>query len=577
MSCSQNCKCRPAVIGFVFMPGIMGSRLKNKATGKRVWDPSAGLAFEGLSGEGKQAQEDRQAELDAALADDDDSLAEGIGKWFQRRWTNAKQVWDYVKEKGRAVRRKVKMIPTLTDYIFAGPAKRKKMLVNDCNGPAYERDNELVDVDEGTDDYFKTFTNVPPSMIERRRKSGWGEILWDSYGPFLNHLESEFGNMKCKYPNVKFLSFAVGYNWMQGNDIAGDRIKRKLDEFKALILADNPNGVSKQDIKFILVSHSMGGLASRAASELSKVDIEGALLGAMPTHGSPDSYKRFRTGQAGGAKLVIGKNAADMTAILGFSQGGLQLLPNQIYKTADGSSQWLFYNTNKGQEGKDKPLLTEYGDKIYDFYKRFDSWYQMVMPELLAPELSPAQFTESERKQYINAYFKQIAASKKFNKDLDDHFYENTALIYSSSDEKKHKSYDRCTWQSNGEPEGDMKQWVTHATENHALFFGDGTVWLGAGEEPLNNPTDDGISGRNAPLAKTIAFTIGPAIAAGDSTVHVGAGKYITSALGEPGKIPVDEFSKDHQQFYNCGKVREKAVEELQKWVENIHNKMEAG
>lgn len=42
MSCSENCQCWPDVVALVFVPGIMGTRIKNRSTGKAVWDPVAG-------------------------------------------------------------------------------------------------------------------------------------------------------------------------------------------------------------------------------------------------------------------------------------------------------------------------------------------------------------------------------------------------------------------------------------------------------------------------------------------------------------------------------------------------------
>ena len=78
MSCSEDCKCRPGAVALVFVPGIMGTRLMNKKSGDSVWDPAAGLHFEGPSGAAIEIKAQREQEMAEARADDDDGMRQSL-------------------------------------------------------------------------------------------------------------------------------------------------------------------------------------------------------------------------------------------------------------------------------------------------------------------------------------------------------------------------------------------------------------------------------------------------------------------------------------------------------------------
>ncbi len=580
MGCSENCRCRPGVVAFVFVPGIMGTRLQNKKTGSVVWDPAAGMAFEGNSSAANQAKLNRQRELDEAQSQDDDATSTKISNWFKKRLIYLKYgIKQKPIEVGSSVKRKIMSIPTITDYAFAGPQKRKELLVTDAK-VGYDRNDELLEVSPGNDNYFKTFTSIPTSQIGLKRKRGWGEVLWDSYGPFLSYLEQKESTFTQLYPGLRFPVFAVGYNWMLSNDIAGKRLKKKLAEFKAHILQEDNRGISEKEIKFVLLTHSMGGFASRAGMMLSGLEseIEGVIHCAMPTDGSPDSYKRMRCGQAGASKIVIGKNAADITAILGFCQGGLELLPNQLYKTVDKKAEWLYYQVDKTR----KLLPVRYGSEIYNFYKQVDLWYSLIQPTLLAPELPIHKQTQDELNKYIKAYRTRIQATENFHARLSNGFHHTTTLIYNANPD--FKSYETCCWQGKNLPDGDVTRWTTFSTENKSWFFGDGTVKLAGPavvarynkqlDEWLKQVRIEGDMVGYPPKVETIAFTLTDPTAPGDGVVHLGAGKN-PEATGGLKKIPIIS-AKDHQNMYGCPLVREKVIVQLKEWLVDIHKKMGA-
>ncbi|MBE1275013.1 hypothetical protein [Enterovibrio baiacu] len=590
-SCSANCKCRCGTIAFVFVPGIMGTRLKNAGSGKSVWDPAAGMEFSGPSSHAEEIKAEREAELEAAQPDSSDRWYwETPGKWLQRRWIGVKDVGHGASEKVRRGRTTVALVPRVSDLLFSGPLARKKLLV-DANTkkqgpPISQRNDDLLDIDEGTDDYFRVYTSVPKSQMAMKRERGWGEVHWDSYGPLLRYLEQKAPALKKDFPGIEFPVFAVGYNWMLSNEEAGKRLKEKLATFKKQLLDEDkagPNrGITDSDIKFIVISHSMGGFASRAGFKLSGVesDVEAVIHGAMPTHGSPSTYRQFRAGAVGGgaAKFILGKNAADTAAILGFCQGGLELLPNQLYVDAKNNSEWLFANTSPSQSSSHRQSLISYGASVFSFYKKFDKWYSMVQPVLLAPELAGVRNASLEK--HIDAYSDRINKIKKFHLSLAAQFHATTALIYSNNPDTK--AFDHCEWRRVDDAGDDLSKAPidslhVYSDENHQWFGVDGDLGLltPATSAKFNREFDAWIQNQrystrqypsSPPKAPAAKMRLEDESANGDGTVQEGAGLYPSGVLTEGLKA-----TEEHQGFYNCNDVRDKMMVYLEKWVADIH------
>lgn len=583
MSCSEDCKCRPGAVALVFVPGIMGTRLKNTKSGDSVWDPAAGLDFKGPSGAAIEIKAQREQEMAEARADDDDGAWEVVGKWFQRRWIGVKETGDSWVEKGRTARRYAGVVPRVSDFAFAGPVRRKELLVNDGvaddGKPIVERKDDLLDIDEGTDDYFRIYTAVPPSQVEEKRNRGWGEVHWDSYGGFLKHLENKGQTLSRLYPGLRFPVFAVGYNWMLSNEAAGERLKERMSEFRQQIVAEDERGLSPADIKFVVISHSMGGYASRAGFALSGLesDVEAVIHGAMPTHGSPATYKKFRAGESGvPQKFILGKNAADVTAILGFCQGGLELLPNRLYRTADNQPDWLHLKT--GEQGPEVVDIGR-GDGVFDFYSRFDVWYRMIQPELLAPELQRNQRSEAELRDYKFAMKSRLKAFSVFHQSLADNFHNTTTLVYSNNENDL--SFDRCVWEGEEVSDGSRDEWQVYRNQNHAVFFGDGTVSLYGPEEKQRHDAAFDAWMQQAPhefhpppppQANIAEFKLQSESAPGDGTVHAGAGDH-PQASGGLKRLPLPA-TEEHQTFFNCPDVRDLVIGELQTLLPDIHSKL---
>src|SRR5450759_2344349 len=91
----------------------------------------------------------------------------------------------------------------------------------------------------------------------------------------------------------EFPVYAVGYNWTESAGTAGEKLAARITE----IIAE-ANDIVGFCEKVILISHSMGGLVSRWASE--KAGAAGSILGIVhgvqPITGAPVAYWRIKAG-----------------------------------------------------------------------------------------------------------------------------------------------------------------------------------------------------------------------------------------------------------------------------------------
>ena len=112
-------------------------------------------------------------------------------------------------------------------------------------------------------------------------KDGFGGIMKD-YLKFLNPLKKHDWGPLAKI--FEFPVYAVGYNWTDSNENSGKMLLDRINE----IIAE-AKGVTGLCEKVILITHSMGGLVARAASELwqGRSKILGIIHGVQPVTGAP--------------------------------------------------------------------------------------------------------------------------------------------------------------------------------------------------------------------------------------------------------------------------------------------------
>jgi hypothetical protein len=192
-------------------------------------------------------------------------------------------------------------------------------------------------------DYLEVIRNDPPS-------DGFESLMADYCDKFLTpYLRRDWGPLK-RYFDLPV--YACGFNWTDQVENAGAALAARIKEIKSE--AAEVTGICE---KVIVITHSMGGLVSRWASEHAGAseDILGIIHAVQPVTGSAAAYWRMKAGfedaadnlgmmdtlmEKAGAS-VLGNSADTVTPILANIPGGLSLLPNKLHRNDDGDPPWL--------------------------------------------------------------------------------------------------------------------------------------------------------------------------------------------------------------------------------------------
>jgi pimeloyl-ACP methyl ester carboxylesterase len=259
---------------------------------------------------------------------------------------------------------------------------------------------------------------VRKTKEQKARERGWGEVFFSSYRTVLEmceqRLNSAFFNgnldpwwkgvvgvdpkewqasaqtpmkplaeaeLKQAIKGCWFPVHAMGYNWLESNKTSGEKTAKRITA-----LIEQYKAWGYQCEKVIIVTHSMGGLVARAVIHPKMGNLDGKVLGivhgVMPAIGAGAAYKRMRCGFEGGswhdavAPMVLGNEGDEVTAVLGNSPGGLQLLPSTAY-----GNGWL--HIKQGDEFIKS--LPQKGDPYEEIYKLQDKWYSLIRQEWLNP------------------------------------------------------------------------------------------------------------------------------------------------------------------------------------------------
>lgn len=284
-------------------------------------------------------------------------------------------------------------IATLFTFLFRNAEDRGKLL-----------DKDKVQVDHGG-----SIDTAGSGLSEQQaRDRGWGSVMRGSYHPLMGMLEdvlnriAEAGKLAPAWRDggpegyagdprdwgalgelpalseadvrhaarYRFEVWGAGYNWLQSNRDSGAAVRDYID---GTVLAHYRKHQMVAE-KVIVVTHSMGGMVSRALTEIHQCEqVLGVVHGVQPATGAPATYKRMRAGFEGVAKVVLGRNAAEVMAVLANAPGGLELLPTADY---NGGKPWLkVIDTDR----PDQPLmaLPAEGDPYGEIYAN-TAWYGLV-------------------------------------------------------------------------------------------------------------------------------------------------------------------------------------------------------
>ncbi|MGH1369561.1 MAG: esterase/lipase family protein [Maritimibacter sp.] len=457
----------PSVMPVIFVPGIMGSRLKNARTGRLAWDPGSNL---GTAWEG---------------------------------------------------------------YTQGAAGKRARLV----GAPSGGFDPGLLEVDYGD-------SSAP------YHDRGWGGLMQDFYGGFVTWLQHTAaqpgaGVVRRGCFNIHYEAYAHPYNWMDSNIESGQKLGDRVDQ----AIAETEETYGDRDVnilKPVIITHSMGGLVCRAFTEMhgGASKVHAVIHGAMPTHGSPATYKRIMAGFEGWyispARHVLGANQRETTATAGNGPGPLSLLPNDHHVSVDGSAPWLKATGRSGSTLWSRPSGSPYSE----IYLDQSHWWRMIYARYLNPAGGRSEATE----------FRGFRAELNKAKALHDGiapsgYHANTRMIYVDSDELP--SFDHVEWKQSlsqdTPPSGSYRNSTTGTLTWSELI--DTGVMMGGGMRSMNVPVT--------------RYEIQDGDAPGDGTVHAGSGRHVSGPM-----VVATRRGAEHDQTFNSSEVKGLVAQYLYDFVQ---------
>lgn len=374
-----------------------------------------------------------------------------------------------------------------TAWTFANmnPAKRRKVL--DPNNTELDESGEIPD------SILRFFKNVSPQVQanwkSEFKRRGWGTVMLSSYSEILYHLERNLNTIygddqevssywendilgvkatvgsdgKSKHPWGEMTDFealdeadlkekigdkywfpvhAAGYNWLNSNKEAGTKLAEKINE-----IIKHYQNLKFECKQVIIVTHSMGGLAARAAchSKMGKAaeNVAGVVHGEQPALGAAAAYKRMHAGFEAKwwsikdilTARALGWSGREVTAVLANAPGGLELLPTKRYP-----AKWLKLKTGDSIE-----IQLPESNPYAEIYKKKEEWWRLMNPEWIEPSKQPQ--TAKELNIIWKEYEVRLNAVEQFHDDLGDNYHTVTHSHYGADD--KNKTWTNFTWKKN--------------------------------------------------------------------------------------------------------------------------------
>ena len=397
------------VVPVIFLPGIMGSNLKHKDTGDSVWRIRSNTALMlwdalgwGLTG-GKRRRELLNpnavvTDFGQKVGNDDNESTYFASSRQKRGWGSA------------------------LEFSYFEPLEQlqKELLVWE---QYYNKakDQGCATADEA-EEYFSQHS-IFKNILEKPLSPEDTNLL--SYG--------ETG----KYRSLLLPLHVFGYNWLQDNAQSAQDLAKYIDEVLNLYRPKQNGGIGhglafeEGQEKVILVTHSMGGLVSRYASELlatpCKDKILGIVHGVMPDLGSPTAYKMMKIGEhAFPMSLVLGASATRLMSVLAQSPAPLQLLPSPKY---NHGQPWM--RIEKGSpDGVTDLLLPQKGDPFKEIYLQDKVWWRMYESDILDKK------EDKITTNFINYKMLMIKQVIPFMEKMNSHYHANTYQFYGAYDDK---------------------------------------------------------------------------------------------------------------------------------------------
>jgi pimeloyl-ACP methyl ester carboxylesterase len=417
------------IVPVIFIPGIMGTNLANKGTGKDAWLPPNGL--------NEKLKEFRSRKNQSAAA-----------REIQLNPANC-----FVKERNDAIN--LNYFPSLN----ADEAIRRHW--GEVHAESYlgvlqsleENLNYPYDIYSVMARIYGFGTPVLKDIWQnaiRPKTTGdkLSEPIWKPKSPLT---EAE---LRSRLGKIYFPVFACGYNWLESNMTSAKCVAERIAEIDARIKrhqAQKKVYFNDYPGKFILVTHSMGGLVARAAAQLPELKdkILGVVHGVQPVTGAPVVYRRFKAGTEHhglletGAAYVLGYGADNVTCVMACAPGPLELLPTQYYEPG-----WL--QITDGRKTISLPWEEDSYKEIYEI-PNTKKWWGMVDPSLIDPA-KLFQNMDPTGDPFEDGFRAALKTAREFHESLKLSCHPNTYAYY--GDDSSQRSFPRVIWRTSSSLDG---------------------------------------------------------------------------------------------------------------------------
>lgn len=533
----------PDVIPVIFIPGVMGSNIRQIKGKKKVWAPPNGKVSgigAGISGAWGSAKGNHSLfDVDNTEVDPTgpcvvninnywlDKEEARIRKWGTLHADSYHAFLDKLEEQlnEQYIEPGVKDSPLISqigmlEYLSGGASKTE-----DCHAFGPKRKPDYA---SHAQEAMKAWEAQPKALTKNEIKR-----LGDYYFPV----------------------WAFGYNWLRSLEEAASEL---IDYINNTVFKRYEGKYFRHQNKVIFITHSMGGLVGRRAAQMAPDKVLGVVHGVQPVMGAPLLYRRYRSGiETNGFfdipgfvfSHVAGSNEKKVAAQIATAPGPLQLAP-----TCDHEPDWLKIvfetKTLKESSGIFNPAVKQQGDVIFtapktdpytEIYSKTtdDCWWGLVNPVNL--DLS-GRF-KKDGLNPLKIYQSVVQEAKRFHSTLKKYAHPMTYGFYGNDDDK-YRTFGHVTWEI---PE--LKGCALRPEQLayvQATEFSSGAVKLSV---PFYDTNDRSV------YVGTVAKTVEAKLSnkrnqSGDGTVSLHSGAWLEKL--EPKPQEVFTFPGfDHQGAYN--------------------------
>ena len=268
------------------------------------------------------------------------------------------------------------------------------------------------------------------------------------YGGVSNQAKEQITRDELKtMQKYQFDIWVSGYNWL--DDHENQAKNTTLPRIRDYILGHyKKENYSDPPEKVIILTHSLGGIASRTFTQLANGEdlVWGVSHSCQPAEGAPTAYHHVRCGYNGAAAPVLGQGTNYVTPLLANGLGVMSLLPFPAYQNG---APWLFIQ-QKNADGSHSVVSlprNEDASDLFDSIYKSRAWYGLLPSGRNDQRiLNPAGL--EFRVDTYDKFCKQLDKAEKFQAKLNAAGYHKMTFAHAESQvHKKTKTWAHGQWE----------------------------------------------------------------------------------------------------------------------------------